>query len=74
MLVVVCPGELSQALGVEFAAVGEELGAILLGQLGAKRIDGDDEGSAIRFELEGKRTRSPLLPSKQEVGPPQSRC
>lgn len=58
LLVVVCPGELSQALGVEFAAVGEELGAVLLGQLGAKGIDGDDEGSAIRFELEGEKARS----------------
>lgn len=54
LLVVICPSELSQALRVEFAAVGEELGAVLLGQLGAKGIDGDDEGSAIRFELEGK--------------------
>lgn len=58
LLVVICPSELSQALGVEFAAVGEELGAVLLGQLGAKGVDGDDEGSAIRFELEGKRARS----------------
>lgn len=36
LLVVVCPGQLSKAFWVELAAVGEELGAVLLGQLSAK--------------------------------------
>lgn len=36
LLVVICPGELSQTLRVELATVWEQLGSVLLGQLSTK--------------------------------------
>lgn len=36
LLVVICPGQLSQALRVELATVWEQLGSVLLGQLSTK--------------------------------------
>lgn len=55
LLVVICPGQLSKAFWVKLAAVGEELGAVLLGQLCAERVDGDDEGSPVGLELQQRR-------------------
>lgn len=55
LLVVICPGQLSKAFWVKLAAVGEELGAVLLGQLRAERVDGDDEGSPVCLELQQRR-------------------
>lgn len=52
LLVVVCPGQLSEAFWVKLAAVGEELGAVLLGQFCAEGVDGDDEGSPVGLELQ----------------------
>lgn len=52
LLVVIRPGQLSKAFWVKFAAVWEQLGAVLLGQLRAKRVDGDDEGSPVSLELQ----------------------
>ncbi len=52
LLVVICPGQLSKAFWVKLAAVGEQLGAVLLGQLCAERVDGDDEGSPVSLELQ----------------------
>ena len=60
LLVVVGAGQLGQALGVELPAVREELGPVLLGQLCAERVDGDDEGPTVRLELEAERTREDL--------------
>lgn len=36
LFVVVCPGQLSQAFWVQLPTVREELGSVLLGQLGAE--------------------------------------
>lgn len=55
LLIVVRPGQLSEAFWVKLAAVREELGAVLLGQLRAERVDGDDEGSPVGLELRQKR-------------------
>ena len=52
LLVVICPGQLSKAFWVKLAAVGEELGAVLLGQLCAERVDSDDEGPPVGLELQ----------------------
>ena len=54
LLVVVGTGQLRKAFWVKLAAVGEELGAVLLGQLGAERVDGDDEGPPVGLELRHK--------------------
>lgn len=51
LLVVVRPGQLSKAFWVKLAAVREEFGPVLLGQLRAERVDGDDEGSPVGLEL-----------------------
>jgi hypothetical protein len=34
--------------------VREELGTVLLGQLCAERVDGDDESAAVCFKLQGQ--------------------
>lgn len=52
LLVVIRPGQLSKAFWVKLAAVWEQLGAVLLGQLRAERVDGDDEGSPVSLELQ----------------------
>lgn len=54
LLVVVGTGQLCKAFWVKLAAVGEELGAVLLGQLGAERVDSDDEGPPVCLELRQK--------------------
>lgn len=54
LLIVICPSELSKAFWVKLAAVREELGAVLFGQLRAERVDGDDEGSSIGLKLQQK--------------------
>lgn len=56
LFIVISPSELSQALRVESATVWKELGAVLLGQLCAERVDGDDEGAAVCFKLQGRCT------------------
>ena len=60
LLVVVSPGQLGQALRVQLATVRKELGPVLLGQLCAERVDGDDEGPAVRLKLEAKWTREDM--------------
>ena len=35
----------------------KELGPVLLGQLCAERVDGDDEGPAVRLKLEARYKR-----------------
>ncbi|TNN34099.1 hypothetical protein EYF80_055739 [Liparis tanakae] len=55
------PRQLSKAFWVKLAAVGEQLGAVLLGQLGAEGVDGDDEGSPVGLELQRGRERQPVL-------------
>lgn len=52
LLIVIRPGQLSKPFWVKLAAVWEELGAVLLGQLCAERVDGDDEGSPVGLELQ----------------------
>lgn len=52
LLVVIRPGQLSKAFWVKLATVWEQLGAVLLGQLRAERVDGDDEGSSVSLELQ----------------------
>jgi hypothetical protein len=51
LLIVISPSQLSQTLRVEASAVRKELGTVLLGQLCAERVDGDDEGAAVCFKL-----------------------
>lgn len=51
LFIVISPSQLSQALRVESATVWKELGTVLLGQLCAERVDGDDEGAAVCFKL-----------------------
>lgn len=52
LLIVICTGQLRKAFWVKLATVGEELGTVLFGQLSAKRVDGDDEGSPVGLELQ----------------------
>lgn len=52
LFIVISPSQLSQALRVESATVWKQLGTVLLGQLCAERVDGDDEGSAVCFKLQ----------------------
>jgi len=47
LLVVVSPSQSGQAVGVHLAAVGIQLGTVVLGQLGAERVDGDDDRTTI---------------------------
>lgn len=54
LLIVICPGQLSKAFWVKLATMGEEFSTVLLGQLCAKRVDGDDEGSPVRLKLHQK--------------------
>lgn len=54
LFIVISPRQLSQALRVEPATVREELGTVLLGQLCAERVDGDDESAAVCFKLQGQ--------------------
>lgn len=54
MFVVICSGQLRQALRVELATVREQLCPVLLGELRAKGVDGDDEGPPVGFELQEK--------------------
>lgn len=52
LFIVICSSQLSQALRVESTTVWKELGTVLLGQLCAERVDGDDEGSTVCFKLQ----------------------
>ena len=61
LLVVVSTGQLSKAFWVKLATVGEELGTVLLGQLGSERVDGDDEGSPVGLELRQRQEEQPEL-------------
>lgn len=54
LFIVISPSKLSQALRVESATVWEELGTVLLGQLCAERVDGDNESTAVGFKLQGQ--------------------
>lgn len=58
LLIVVCTRQLCKAFWVKLAAVGEELGPVLFGQLRPKRVDGDDEGSPVCLELTHKEVRA----------------
>lgn len=62
LLVVVGAGQLSKAFWVEFAAVGEQLGPVLFGQLGTEGVDGDDEGSPVCLELQHRRKQQAVTP------------
>lgn len=68
LFVVICSGQLSQPLGVELAAVREQLRPVLLGQLRAERVDGDNEGPAVSFELREKRVSPRAAGALTEVG------
>lgn len=57
LLVVVGTSQGSQAIGVHLAAVGIQLGTVVLGQLGAEGVDGDDDCTTIGLELQGKEFR-----------------
>jgi len=52
LLVVVSPSQSGQAVGVHLAAVGIQLGTVVLGQLGAERVDGDDDRTTIGLKLQ----------------------
>lgn len=54
LFVVICSGQLRQALRVELATVREQLCPVLLGELRAKGVDGDDEGPPVGFKLQEK--------------------
>lgn len=56
LLVVISPSQLGQALRVEPTTVWKELGTVLLRQLCAEGVDGDDEGTAVCFKLWGQCT------------------
>ena len=56
LLIVVGSSQLGQALRVEPSTVREELGTVLLGQLCAEGVNGDDEGAAVCFKLWGQCT------------------
>lgn len=71
LFVVISPRQLGQALWVKPPAVRKELGTVLLGQLCAKGVDGDDEGAAVCFKLWGQCTckeRGCKEGSSQSVG------
>lgn len=68
LFVVICSGQLSQPLGVELAAVREQLRPVLLGQLSAKRVDGDNEGPPVSFKLREKRLSPRAAGALLEVG------
>lgn len=51
LLVIVGTGQSGQSVGVHLAAVGVQLGAIILGQFGAKRVDRDDDSTTIGLKL-----------------------
>ena len=51
LLIVISSSQLGQALRVEPSTVWEELGTVLLGQLCAEGVNGDDEGAAVCFKL-----------------------
>ena len=56
LLIVISSSQLGQALRVEPSTVWEELGTVLLGQLCAEGVNGDDEGAAVCFKLWGQST------------------
>ena len=51
LVVVVSSGQGLQPVGVELAAGWVQLLAVVFGQLGAERVDGDDEGPAVSLKL-----------------------
>lgn len=56
LLIVISPSQLGQTLWVQSPAVWKELGTVLLGELCAEGVDGDDEGSSVSFKLWGQYT------------------
>jgi hypothetical protein len=52
LIVVVGAGERLQPVRKELPARRVQLLAVVLGQLGAERVDGDDEGAPVSLELE----------------------
>lgn len=57
LLVVIGTCQGGQSVGVHLAAVGVQLGTIVLGQLGAERVDRYDDGATIGLELNKKSIR-----------------
>lgn len=51
LLVVIGTCQGGQSIGVHLAAIGVQLGTVVLGQFGAERVDRDDDGTTISFEL-----------------------
>lgn len=56
LLIVISPSQLGQTFWVQPPAVWKELGTVLLRELCAEGIDGDDEGSSVGFKLWGRCT------------------
>lgn len=61
LLIVIGTGQLSKAFWVKLATVGKEFGTVLFGQLCAKWVDGDDEGSPVSFKLQIQRRRRTVM-------------
>lgn len=79
LLIVISPSQLGQALWVQPPTVWKELGTVLLGELCAEGVDGDDEGSSVSFKLwarcTGKvRGRGKEAAASQLAGFPQARA
>ena len=52
LVIVVSSGQGFQTIRCQLAARGVELLSVVLGELGAEAVDGDDEGSPVRLETE----------------------
>ena len=52
LVIVVSSGKGFQTIRSQLAAGGVELLSVVLGELGAEAVDGDDEGSPVRLEPE----------------------
>lgn len=51
LFVVVGSCQCGQTVRMEPATSWVELDSVILGQLGAKRVDGDDQGTTVSFKL-----------------------
>lgn len=54
LLVVICPGQLGQTFWIELPTVRKELCTVFFGELRAKGVDGDNEGSSVSLKLQGR--------------------
>ena len=60
LIIIICPSKSFESIGVKFSTSRVQLLPVILGQLSAERVDGDDEGSAVGFKLKC-RIRSLLI-------------